>query len=285
MSMSKLEALNKSMNNTNIFKSSFSSKAFIYARNLVYMTIGVLSAIFPSRKPKIVVYCYHSISNDGWRFSVTKENFEKQINFLLKNQQPIKSSDLDDYISGKKKLEQDSFVITFDDGYEDVLSVKDFLSGVGVFPTMFVLSDRESVLREELETDRPLLSDRGILELKQSGWEIGSHGATHTDFSKLKSDEITAEVLGSKEKIEKSIGVSVEYFAYPKGRYTVEVLEYVEKAKYKLAFSVNDGYVNRETSRFLIPRVGVDGTHTMKQFPYLALPLSMLFRKVLKKII
>ena len=59
---------------------------------------------------------YHSISSDLNSFSVNPQNFEKQMNFMNRNNYKTTSlNNLDD-------LDQNSkyFIITFDDGYEDV---------------------------------------------------------------------------------------------------------------------------------------------------------------------
>lgn len=270
------------MDTNNNKKISFS--LFLAIRNIVYGDIGLLNKIFPSKKPRIVVYCYHSVSNDGWRFSVTKEEFERQMKLLLKDKTPLAVRDLPAYISGEKKLQKDAFVITFDDGYADILEVKDFLKENSIYPCAFILSNTKETNYGELTIHKEFLSVDQVHELVQAGWDIGSHSATHADFSKLNDGEIATEVVGSKESLERSLGLKIDYFAYPKGQYTEKIVKNVENAGYKYAFSMNDGYVGEATDRLLIPRVGVDGTHTMKQFPYIALPLAMAFRKVIKKI-
>lgn len=266
-------------------KSHVSPSMLLLLRNIVYSGIGFINRFFLKDKPQIVVYCYHSISDDGWRFSVTENNFKKQIQYLLKNQTAITIQDLISYVNGEKKLKKNAFVITFDDGYEDVLTVKDFLTEHNIHPSVFVLSDSENVHREEIETDRAFLSDKQIQDLKSSGWEIGSHGATHANFSSISTQQIHKEIHDSKVKLEKKVGHPVSYFAYPKGVYNPQILRAVLDAGYTSAFSMDDEYVKPHTNTLLIPRVGVDGTHTLQQFPHLASPLAMIARKVMKKIL
>lgn len=251
----------------------------------MYATIGFLNRFLPKHTPRIVVYCYHSISDDGWRFSVTESNFKKQIEILLKNQTPLAVRDLPSYLSGEKKLTKDAFIITFDDGYEDVLTIKDFLVTKNICPTVFALSLSKRANYNELETVRPFLSEKQLLDLGTSGWEIGSHSATHADFSSLSPVQMDTEIRNSKIELEQIVGQPVYYFAYPKGVYDTEILKTVSAAQYTLAFSVNDGYVTRQTNTLLIPRVGVDGTHTIVQFLHLTSPLAMMVRKIIKKIL
>lgn len=258
---------------------------FLMLRNTTYSIIGLFNSIFSNRTPHIIIYCYHSISDDGWRFSVTENNFKKQIHCLLKNQIPLSVQDLPSYLSGEKKLTKNAFVITFDDGYADIISIKDFLKELNVYPTVFILSNSEHAHRDELETERAFLSEEQIRDLQSSGWEIGSHSATHANFAFLSAIQIDKEVNESKIELEKKIGHPVAYFAYPKGVYSPQILNAVSAAHYTLAFSVDDDYVTTQTNTLAIPRVGVDGTHTLQQFLHLASPLAMSVRKIVKKIL
>lgn len=271
------------MSNKN--KKTFSLSLFIFLRDGIYAVIAFFDRLIARGKPTIVVYCYHSISNDGWRFSVTPEEFRKQIKFLLKDQMPLRAEDLPAYMRGEKMLTKNAFVITFDDGYEDIFQVRDFLKENNIFPTIFVLSNTDSANREEMETDRAFLSTSQIKELKEGGWEVGSHSKTHPNLELISSADMWEEVGGSKRGLEERLGFPIEYFAYPKGVYTKDVLSAVKDAGYNLGFSVNDGFIESKTNGFLIPRVGVDGTHSMKQFPHLASPFAMVVRKILRKLL
>ena len=65
----------------------------------------------------IPVLMYHSISDDGQKLSVSKHNFYKQAKIMLKL--GFKSVNLKDIFNDKSKKK---FVITFDDGYQDVFT-------------------------------------------------------------------------------------------------------------------------------------------------------------------
>ena len=65
----------------------------------------------------IPVLMYHSISDDGQKMSVSKHNFYKQAKIMLKL--GFKSVNLKDIFNDKSKRK---FVITFDDGYQDVFT-------------------------------------------------------------------------------------------------------------------------------------------------------------------
>src|SRR3990167_2769239 len=256
----------------------------LLSRNFIYECVRIMNLFFGAKKPRIAIFCYHSISGDGWRFSVRAQEFKKQINHLIKTYTPIKASELPEYIS-EKEIEKNMFVLTFDDGYEDILSVKDFLREKGITPTIFLITDSRNANRAELETERPLLTREQIRELIAAGWEIGSHSRTHADFSNLKSSGIQKEVGDSKDMLERELGIKIKYFAYPKGFHSNEIVRAVEGAGYDLGFSMDDGYLDKGADKFLIPRVGVDGTHAFKQFKLIYSPSAMFIRGLIKKII
>ena len=263
------------------------SRLFRFLRNSIYTISHFLELIFPYHVPRIIIFCYHSISSDGRRLSVKESEFKKQIDFLLKNYEPLRVSDIETYISGEKRLTRDAFILTFDDGYGNILTIKDFLKEQNIYPTAFVLSNNGNANYRELDMpEGELLMQAEIMQLKEAGWEIGSHSSTHADFRCLTTDKIESEVRDSKDQLEYNLDIPIMYFAYPKGVYNSEVVGVVKKSGYKLAFSMDDGYIaSKDTNRFALPRVGVDGTHTMKQFPYLGTPFSMFTRKLIKKFI
>ncbi len=251
----------------------------------MYGIIGFLTKILPAKGPRLVVYCYHSIGRDGWRFTVTEENFKKQIDFLLKDADPYSASDLLAYVRGEKKLTKNVFVITFDDGYESVMKIKDLLRQKGIEPIVFLLSAPQKANRAELDNEFSFLSSDQVALLQQSGWSIGCHSETHADFSKLTNAQVVSEVEESKNTLENDLATPIQFFAYPKGQYDDRILVSIKKAHYELGFSMNDGEISTATDRRIIPRIGVDGTHTMRQFVYLASPLAMRTRRVIKKLL
>ena len=262
------------------------TRAVRFLRNCTYEVSRFSELLSPDHSPRITAYCYHSIANDGRGISVTPDEFKKQIEFLLTHQMPLRVSELEQYLSGAKRLTRDAFVLTFDDGYKTILSVKDYLSQHNIYPVAFVLSDNVHANYAELDMpEGELLKSAEIRELSEAGWDIGSHSKTHVSFSQLTGAEAKSEVLDSKAELERTLNISVDYFAYPKGAYTPEILRVAEKSAYKFAFSMDDGYVNARARRYALPRVGVDATHTMRQFPYLASSFSMFARKLIKKIV
>ncbi len=259
-------------------------KYLVYLRRSIYFFLYVLDKI-SGRKPGVFILCYHSISNDTWRYGVSKEVFEEQINYLMRHYTAISLDDLNLYLQGKKDLKAPSFIITFDDGYQDVLAVRDFIKKLNIKPALFVFSDRKAVNRKELNTTRPFLSTGQILELKKDGWIIGCHSATHANFRDMPQEQLDREIAASKKSLEKELGFPIRYFAYPKGVYTQAVLTTLERAGYALALTMDDYTLDIRAKVLRIPRIGVNRTHTFIEFKSIFYPGAILFRKLVKNYI
>jgi peptidoglycan/xylan/chitin deacetylase (PgdA/CDA1 family) len=64
-----------------------------------------------------------------------------------------------------------------------------------------------------------MLSWTEIREMQRWGIVFGAHTLTHPDLTHLPFEQIKAEVCGSKQIIEDTLGAPVQSFAYPFGRY------------------------------------------------------------------
>lgn len=251
---------------------------FISIRSFIY---GVLAKLSFIDRNKIAVFCYHSIATDTWRFSTDLSEFKKQISYLSKSRVAISADDLFNHITKKKTISQKSFLIAFDDGYRDILQVKDFLFKKNIKPIVFVLADSNHAQRQELDTKRGFLSRKEVFSLKKAGWTIGCHSMTHDHFATLKAQGQKREIVDSKKILEKKLGMKIDYFAYPKGVYNKSILKYCKMAGYKMAFSMDGDTIDTTTDLYKIPRVGVDRTHSFAQFPAIySLPV-ILIRKLL----
>lgn len=259
-------------------------KFYVPIRRVVYTTIGTINKLIPSSKTGILILCYHGIGNDKWAFGVSKQTFEKQMKHLKKDGYSfITLRDVLDYLDGKKEISKPSVVIQFDDGYKDILAVKPFLKKHGIKPTLFLLADTKRANRKELANNRPFLNKKEILSLVKDGWEIGSHTATHSFMNTLSKQQLVEEVTNSKKNLEKSLGLPIDYIAYPKGKYNKAVLKEVLRARYKLGLSMDDGIINRKVNRLIIPRIGVDRTHSFAEFKTLYLPFVVAIRGFIKR--
>ncbi len=254
---------------------------FIMVRRCIYLTLGTIDMLF-GRKSSLVVLSYHSIAKDSWQFSIDKETVEKQLTYLKKHYNLVSPADVADVISGKRVMKTPSVVLTFDDGYKDILTLKPFFTKHAITPTLFVLSDGVHANWEQLDTHRPLLSEKEITSLRDAGWIIGCHSGTHANLTEVTAKELETEVTTAKKILEQLLNKKISYFAYPRGKHNARVVQTLSKAGYILAFTMDDGAINTATNPLLVPRVGVDGTHTFAEFRVLFSPSVIRFRQMIK---
>jgi peptidoglycan/xylan/chitin deacetylase (PgdA/CDA1 family) len=230
------------------------------------------------------VFCYHSISKNDWRFSNDFKEFKRQIKQLLKSRCPVTVDDVFSHINGDSTLKKKSFLITFDDGYKDVTTTREFLGQHNIKPIVFVLSDPKRADSTQLNSSIGFLKKAEILHLSKQGWTIGCHSATHQNFGSLNQKEIVNEIVNSKKVLERNLSIKINYFAYPKGIYNNNILKAVKKAGYKMAFSIDGGFISKSTQIYRIPRVGIDKTHTFSEFQATYSTPVLLVRKLLNQI-
>lgn len=217
-------------------------------------------------KNGISVLCYHSISNKEELYSISYPDFKAQIEKILKFASFISLDEAVSVLQGKK-IKTPAVVLTFDDGYEDVMKILPLTRKHSIPVTLFLLSETTKANRNELNNTSKFLSTKQVKYLISEGWKIGCHSATHSDFHDLSQVEIEEEIINSKRKLEKMLGVKIDYFAYPKGKFTDDVLKAVKKAGYKAAFSCKTGYIEKGANKWLLPRTVINKTHPLDYFP------------------
>lgn len=245
----------------------------------VLNVLGYVMNIFTFLKKtdQSFILCYHSISDNGWRFSTPVEEFEKQIKYL-KEHYEIKS--LAEILEGKKGV-----AITFDDGYEDnYTEALPILKKYGVTATVFIIGDPKNVHREKLENGLELMNLSQVLLLKEAGWEIGFHTVTHPSLIELTEEEQSKEIINGKKETETKLGIEMNYFAYPLGLYNKSIIKKVKEASFKAAFTVNGGMVSTR-NLYTVDRIGVEGTFTFHQFKAFISPLGIFITRQFMKIL
>ena len=100
------------------------------------------------------------------------------------------------------------------------------------------------------------MSVEQIREMAKSGFEIGSHTLTHPHLPDISVEQLTREIVDSKNRLEDILGGEVVSFSYPYGDYDDRVLAASIEAGYDYAVTTKLGIVGGN-SIFEIPRVNV----------------------------
>lgn len=234
----------------------------------------------------VYVLCYHSFADDSWRYSVSLKRLREQIAFLKKEGYKfVTLDDINDYINKKKSLPSKSIAITVDDGYQDVLKAVGLFKREKFLPTLFMVSEPQNVNRQELNSNKKLLSTTELRYLQSQGWEIGVHSATHSDLVKTSIKNLHTEIVTAKKKLEKVLGRKVKYFAYPFGSYNNNVLKKVSEGGYRMAVSMDDRMVLPGIDTLTVPRLEVNNTYSLSEFKTIFSPSVISVRRNIRRLI
>ena len=204
---------------------------------------------------KIPVLSYHSISNKICPMSLSTNEFEKHLIYLKNNN--YKSINFDEINSLQKK----QCIITFDDGYKDlIINALPLLKKYDFKAICYIVANKigksndwdfknNSILKKEL------MSILDIQEWLNNGMSIGSHSFDHLDLTNLSDKDIKFQLSKSKFFLEDLLSKKIKSFCYPYGKYNKDIILEVKK-EYINAVSTNRSRYNpRKHSEFLIPRI------------------------------
>ncbi len=141
---------------------------------------------------------------------------------------------------------QNKIVLTFDDGFSNVLRYGLKPLAENKFRAIqFLVADLIGKTNEwekrEGETREPLMDAAQIREWLAAGHEIGSHTLTHPFLTRIPPKQAREEIFSSGKKLEDLFGVPIEHFCYPYGDWNETVRDIVIAASYKTAFTTISG--------------------------------------------
>lgn len=253
---------------------------FFTLRTIILNLTYNIGKMINLNKNTLSILCFHSISNNADRYSIDRDTFTKVIAKIAQNASFVSTSDAINMLKGVE-VKKTTVVLTIDDGYTDVLGILPTVKKYNIPVTVFALSSPQNANRQELEHDGKLLTWKQLKYLRSQGWTIGCHCATHADFSNLSKSQIKKEIIDSKKKLEKQLGTSVDYFAYPKGIFNDEIIKAVKNAGYKAAFAVSPNCVNKASNKWYLPRVVIDATHSIADFPAVYSQTTFFIRRII----
>ncbi len=143
-----------------------------------------------------------------------------------------------------------SVCITFDDGSEsDLLFAAPALKQVGFSATFYITAGF---------VGKPgYLSESQLRDLSSLGFQIGCHSLTHPYLTDIDANRLREETKGAKDRLEHSIGVAVDHFSCPGGRWNQRVVDAVKAAGFKTMATSRTGVNFAGTNPFALARFAV----------------------------
>lgn len=180
----------------------------------------------------------------------------------------VSSEDFHAWLIGEGDLPEQSFLLTFDDGFLGVYEyAHPVLKALGWPATMFLVSgligqtDRWPKSGNPVANNYPLLDRNQIDVMRNEGWSFHGHSRSHRDLTTLSDTELDEQISGCREDL-LQLGLKPRFFAYPYGRFGDREASAVSAAGYEAAFSVQPGFNRRDVDRLSIRRLDVFGTDT-----------------------
>lgn len=207
-----------------------------------------------NKNASVIALCYHNIEDGKSNaLTISTQEFEKEMQALKDNGfSVIPMQDFLAWRRGEKAIPQKCAIITIDDGwvsaYENAWPI---LKKFNYPFTLFIYINYVNSGGKSMSWDQ-------LGEMRDAGVDIESHTYSHSDLKRpgalvdkhtadlVRKDIATLgqdgwmrkEVIGSKEALEKQLGIKVTVFAYPFGIYNEKALAMVKEAGYEAAFTV-----------------------------------------------
>lgn len=218
--------------------------------------VAAQPAVSVDKTAQVVVLGYHRVEGAaGGSLSITPELFEQHMQRLKdKGIQVISMRDFLAWRRNEKSIPAKSALITLDDGYVSAFeTARPILKKFNYPWTYFIYTKYVGTGGKSITWDQ-------LAVLRDEGVEIGCHTASHINLRETRGKSPEAydawlhdEIIGSKQFIEKKLGIQCAVFAYPEGRYSAKVLEVVKTAGYEASFTV---YGQRVTHGAPADRIG-----------------------------
>ncbi|MCH3965361.1 MAG: polysaccharide deacetylase family protein [Clostridium sp.] len=210
----------------------------------------------------VPVLMYHSIDyEENNELRIPADKFQNHMKYLKDNGYTTLTMDeFYDFMIKNKPVPRKSVLITFDDGYEDnYKNAYPILKKFGFKATIFVITST-------VDNDGSYLNSSQLKEMSKNGIDIEGHTVNHDDLSKLDYNAQLKTLKDSKSFLEDILNKEVNYVAYPFGRCNGSTVKAAETAGYKMAFTTEGGWANRNQGIYELHRVYMSNNHDMNEF-------------------
>lgn len=229
-----------------------------------------------------LILCYHAVAS-GWDdpVAVSEQRFAAQMSVL--HRLGYTGVTFTEAVSGRGHGGGRRVAVTFDDAFRSVLDrARPILDAYSWPATVFAVSDygtgdrvidwpRLDVwLGSAFEPELRVLTWSELRELRDAGWEVGSHTRTHPRLTQLSLDVVRRELEDSREACTKELG-SCSSLAYPYGDVNPAVVDLARQVGYETAAALPTQLHGVRPLEW--PRVGIYNIDHLPRFLLKAAPL------------
>jgi peptidoglycan/xylan/chitin deacetylase (PgdA/CDA1 family) len=163
-------------------------------------------------------------------------------------------------LDGTARVPARAALVTFDDCSEDLRTVAaPLLAARGIPAVAFAVAGRLGGANEweDPGAGEPLrlLDAEALRGLGRLGIEVGAHSLSHPRLTEIDPARLTAEIAGSRERLQAAGLPAPRAFAYPYGASNPAVAAAVRDAGFLAGFSTESGMVSSASDRYRLPRM------------------------------
>lgn len=249
---------------------------------LIFIIIFLL-IIYLKFKNYVPILMYHRIAHvPGDRNSLPKERFEEQLAYLSAHgYHTISADDLYQYLTAKKPLPKKPVLLTFDDGYVDNYhQALPLLQKYNMQAVVFPIYNWLGKENKWENFGKQLTKTMTVNELKlwqQAGMDIQPHTASHPFLTQCTDEQLTDELINAKIQFEKLLDKPMPYLCYPYGFFNQKVIDFAQKANYKMAFAIFENVALWNLNLFALPRIQIPAHQKMWEFKLKVSSIHIIF--------
>ncbi|WP_412971626.1 polysaccharide deacetylase family protein [Glaciecola sp. MF2-115] len=210
-----------------------------------------------------VILQYHHVSTETPRStSVTPSELEQHLAYLSEFHNVVSLQTALDAIKSGAALPQKAVVITFDDGYKNILeNGHSLIRKHGFDYTIFINPAQIGVLDSQLDWD-------DVKQMSKEGVTFANHTLDHLHLLDKQANESKSSWLKRIEKnidmaeneIQEQLGYSKKWLVYPFGEFDTKVKDLLKRKGY-LGFGQHSGAVGQLSDQQSLPRFPAAGNY------------------------
>jgi peptidoglycan/xylan/chitin deacetylase (PgdA/CDA1 family) len=200
----------------------------------------------------ISILMYHRVAVipsalDPLGLAVSPDQFDKQMGYLARNgYQCLTMAQAVRYYQEGMPAQPKSFVLTFDDGYQDLYSrVCPILEKYGFTATVFLvvgyMGSTSNWAGQKGVCSSAMLSWAEARELAFRGFTLGSHTISHPLLYNLDEQSAFEEIRNSRVLLQNRLDMQIDFFSYPYSYADTRTEMLVETVGYQAACAGDSG--------------------------------------------
>jgi len=224
----------------------------------------------------IPVLIYHQITTDGQppgETVIALDRFEAQMRWLAENgYRTLSMAELVAIVAGRRPMPARAVVLTFDDGWKNVLNAVPVLERYRMKASFWIIAEKG------IGDDYMVWSDIEALA-RHPGFQVESHTMTHPwdpadnlvtwvegKVPGKDAERARAELVDSKREIERHLHRPVHYLAWPCGWYNDALIRLAVDAGYVALLTAEAGLNAPRGDTLRIKRTFIDGNCGLDDF-------------------